>query len=214
VVGLVIVLLGSGPGSAGGVSTFRDEFRSSQPVPVTGRPLVAASAPTHPGTPPAWSTPRGSFVVSGAALIGGPTSSADTPSLAVVEASRPVHTIEARFDRVNGDLGVIFRYADPHNYWILVPAPSYATWNLYSVESGNTLFRGNTGFSGLGRGTATLKLSGTDIEVDVGRGPRAKLSSDVLAGSRGAGLIAFSGASPGRDSEPGRCVEFAMTVER
>jgi hypothetical protein len=213
VVGLVIVLLVAGSGHE--QSTFRDDFRSSRSATLSGRSLIATPPQRTPaGASPTWSTPRGSFIVAEKALTGGPTSSHETPSLAVVEISGTARMIVAHFDRLNGDLGVIFRYADPHNYWILVPARGYATWNLYSIESGNTLFRGNTGLSGLGNGTVTLKLSGADIEVDLGRRLKAKLSSKVLIRSPKAGLIAFAGASFGSDAEPGRCLRFAITVER
>lgn len=215
VVGLVIAWF-LVAGSGGNESTYRDNFVSSQLEELAGRSLVTSpTAPRQSGPPPTWSTPAGAFVVTGDGVVGGPTSSRDTPSLAVAKTSGAVRTVVAHFTRVDGDLGVIFRYADPSNYWILVPAKGYATWNLYSVESGNTRFRGNTGsLSGFGNGTITLKLSGADIEVALSPRLQTKLSSKVLVRAERAGLIAFAGASFGNDAKPGRCTYFAITVER
>lgn len=213
VVGFVILLLVAGSESGDNETTISDDFRTSRPELIAGRRLVASPSNPQGGKEvPTWSTPRGSLVLSGGRAAGDPASSEVTPSMAVVEAPGTPQMVEARFNRVTGDMGVIFRFADPLNYWMLRPAPQYATWNIFSVVQGTSQLMRNTGLSGLGSGTVTVKLSGADIEVELGAHLNTKLSSRVLSGSKGVGLIAFASISFGSQPVPAACTQFAVTL--
>lgn len=66
-------------------------------------------------------------------------SSSDTESVAV--ASLPGNVVGAVsmavFDAQSGS-GVVVRYQDPANYWLVTPHPSHGTWSLVKVENGTS----------------------------------------------------------------------------
>jgi hypothetical protein len=194
----VVGILAAGWGSGGNEATVRlsDDFNSSGFESLAGRQLSESPAPAagH-ALSRVWTVPIGSFVATRHIVVGGPTSSDRTPSMAVVKAPGALRQVAALFDPAGDGMGLVFRYRDARNFWMLVPLSHFGTWNLYATVNGKATFMGNTGLSGLGTGTVTVQLSGANIDVQVRRGLSRHLSSSLLAEARGAGLIAFANGS-------------------
>jgi hypothetical protein len=208
VVGVLAAGWGSGGNKATATVRLSDDFNSSGFESLAGRQLSESPTPAagH-AVSSAWKTPSGSFVTNRHSVVGGPTSSNRTPSVAVVEAPGTLRQVSARFDPVADGMGLVFRYRDARNFWTLAPLSHFTTWNVYATVNGKTTFMGNTGLSGLGTGSVTVELSGADIDVQVRRGLSWHLSSSLLAEARRAGLIAFADGSA-----PARCTEFMVTA--
>jgi hypothetical protein len=93
----------------------------------------------------------------------------DGRSLAVVDVGRSEGLAQVRIDEVASSAGLVVRYRDPSNYWVVEAVPGYATWTLAKVVDGTAQVVADSGASGtFGGTTLTARLQGDGIEVSLG----------------------------------------------
>lgn len=174
VAGVVIGALATGDSEEGGAPATFDGFDGSGAL--DGR--VTPEGLT-------WTVPVGAFEVDEG------TVAADdgVVSIAVLDIDRPLQRVDAEFDDVADAAGIVFRYRDQANYWSIVAAERFGTWNVNKVVQGEVSFMGNTGVGLSPEGTLEVRLSGPTIRVLVNRQERTALVDGDLQTASGAGLI-------------------------
>lgn len=85
--------------------------------------------------------------------------------------------------------GMVFRFQDDQNYWLLAPAPKYGTWVVNKYEAGTSTLVGNTGLASSAENTAVvLELSGSEIVVEVDGKQVASFDDPYLASATKVGF--------------------------
>ncbi len=151
-----------------------------------------------------WRAVSGRFIaIDGAAAV---AEVADEPAIAVIDGRSPVETITAAVSEPTLGSGIVFRYVDEENYWSLMAAPSYATWNPYKTVAGVPQFVQNTGLSyQSGESTLEISLSGSELVVQMNDNRVATSYDEDRSDGAGVGLISAAPAPDttrwnGRDS--------------
>ena len=175
VIAVVLVAAGSGSDGAGERSTF-DDFDER-----TGS-LAGTSTPEGF----TWEVPEGQFVVDDGSV----RASRGVKSLAVLDLGRVPETIDAEFGGIENGAGIMFRYADPANYWSVVAARDFGTWNILKVVNGAAKFVGNTRVGLSPDGSLEIRLAGPSIRVVVNGQERAAIVDGALQQATGSGLVA------------------------
>jgi hypothetical protein len=111
--------------------------------------------------------------------------------LAVTRLGTTEGLIQVTMPVVVNEGGIVFRYVDPANYWVVVGAPQYASWNLAKVVDGVATIVANTGLTPVDPFTTVgVLLADTHITVLVNGRPAATAVDPELAEGDGAGLYA------------------------
>jgi hypothetical protein len=107
-----------------------------------------------------------------------------------VPGSEPT-VISSRMQGVVRSSGLIFRYQDDQNYWSLVAAPEFGTWNLNRTTSGKTDYIANTqlGFNGADS-IVEVRLAATSISIYVNGQLSQQVVSPALVDAHGLGILA------------------------
>lgn len=126
-----------------------------------------SGALTRSTTDLAWSEPVGEWTVTDGGLMHtslvGPAA-----SVAVTETGSANGLVQLSFTTPADWAGLTFRYADPTNYWAIVGAPSFGTWNLLKVVDGESFDVGNVGAAPVAPGTIVgVFLDGDVISVAI-----------------------------------------------
>ncbi len=78
--------------------------------------------------------------------------------------------------------GLVFRFKDAKNYWMLTPAPKYGTWVLNKYTNGTATLVGNSGLASSAENTAVVvELAGPEITVKVDGKEVAQFTDPYLA---------------------------------
>ncbi len=156
------------------VKSVSDDFARADSTAQLGRP---------------WKTLSGGWgITGGEAYLARPSAGSN---LAVVSMESGDGRIEASVPSATEGAGIAFRVVDARNYWAVVAAPGYGTWNILRVEGGHTTFVGNTGLT-LQRATRAsigVRLTGDNILVTVNGNPAAGRKSDVFQSAPLVGLV-------------------------
>jgi hypothetical protein len=209
---LVLLLVGAGGFAAGWVfsSAQNDDAESSTlessvpladlfetgPGPLDGREVQGRAGAS-------WSDPSDSFVVAGGGVQASPDG--DSPVIALLEQSGSITSVRASYSAVAPQAGLVFRYQDEANYWMVVAAPDFGTWAISHVKDGTLTKIGDSGFA-LGS-TVEVIFVGSTIQVWIDGVLRETIHDGFLADSNLVGLVVAPG---GQDAI---CDEFfANTV--
>jgi hypothetical protein len=122
----------------------------------------------------------------------------DGQSLAVVDVGRSDGVAQVRVDKVGSGAGLVVRYRDPSNYWVVEAVPGYATWTLVKVVDGAARVVADSGASGtFGGTTLTVRLQGDQIEVSLGGEVSISVADSTFGEATSIGMAA-SGADAGQ----------------
>ncbi len=147
---------------------------------------------------PGWDQVSGTWGVQGGrAVLVRPDLGADV-SLAVVDLGAADATVSATAAGMGPGWAVVVRYAGPSDYWMVVAAPDFGTWNVVAVEGGERRQVANLGLSPAAAGTTvTVQLRGDRLKVFLDGSFRTSVTAPAGAGATGVGLAAV-GAALGR----------------
>jgi hypothetical protein len=105
-----------------------------------------------------------------------------SPVLAVTDLGWSDGAFSVSFPVVAEGAGLVFRYVDVGNYWVVRAAPAYATWNLERVVDGEVTVVGNTGLSAVDAATSVgVVAAGDAIVVLVNGRPLARTTDPTHA---------------------------------
>lgn len=91
--------------------------------------------------------------------------------------------------------GAVFRYTDLNNFWSLVAAPDFATWNVALVMDGTQVQTWPLGLVSLEPGTVvSVELIGSDIRIYIDNELLLTLNDTRLQEAPNAGLVAVAGS--------------------
>lgn len=109
------------------------------------------------------------LVTSGSFGVVGGRAKSTSPSDSVAVASLPGNDVGAVsmaiFDAKPGS-GLVFRYRDPSNYWIITPHPTHGTWSVVKVEAGNPSTLTETA-NAVGTENVTISVQTTNDDIVV-----------------------------------------------
>jgi hypothetical protein len=144
-------------------------------------------ASTSAGVP--WRVTGGNFLSDGHAALADP---ALKQTLAVVKMKGNVTRVRAHLKSIATGSGIVFRYADDRDYWSVVAAGQYGTWNINETIHGSTLYVGNTGGLDLNTkdSTVEVQLDGPTIRVLINGKVHSKMVIPDLQHANGVGMIA------------------------
>jgi hypothetical protein len=137
-----------------------------------------------------WRVRGGSFGVTDGGVAVQPRTPA-TPAVAAFEPRGTPTVITSNMRDIKSSSGLLFRYQDAQNYWSLVAAPQYGTWNVNKTAGGKTEFVSNTGL-GFTRSASILevRLADSSISVYVNGVLSQQVVSSSLQDARGVGILA------------------------
>ncbi len=138
-----------------------------------------------------WRVPSGSVsVADGSARVDPDPTATATPAIAVVDIGRPAGQVRSTIADASTGAGIVFRYVNGDNYWSVLAAPGYGSWNITKRVDGVDSFVANLVYTYSSDPTdVVLVLDGSSIEVTVGKGTRT-VADPALAYGSAAGLIA------------------------
>jgi len=88
--------------------------------------------------------------------------------------------------------GLVFRYRNEFNYWVVRSAPKFATWTVEKVLAGKVLSLGNLGSSPVSDGTTiSVLMQGAHLEFFVDGFRRRTITDSDLNNETLVGLSAF-----------------------
>lgn len=127
-------------------------------------------------------------------------------AIAVVDGGTGTRTLHVVLSQPCSGCGLVFRFRDRRNYWMVVEVPKFATFNLVKVTAGQPKAVGNTGLTTTKPGTKlAVRLNGTSVAVAVNGFQKLEVVDKELSTASGVGLVA--GAT---DATAGR---FAALLE-
>lgn len=88
-------------------------------------------------------------------------------------------------------MGMVFRYKDTSNFWVIARSAFYGTWGLYRIQNGVSTFIGNTALTPTGAGTTIrVEFEGSVIRVFADACLRLVVNDATYATATGVGLYA------------------------
>lgn len=119
------------------------------------------------------------------------TQDSDVRSIAVVDVGAINAEVSAQMGTVTAKSGLVFRFVDESNYWVVLAAPDTPSWNLKKVVGGEVIDVGNVGVARASDGTNVgVRFDGPEIEVLVEGRVRATFTDTAHQFGRLAGLTA------------------------
>jgi hypothetical protein len=111
-------------------------------------------------------------------------------SLLVTDGGSSNTVTSVRMPVVTTGSGVVFRYSNPFNYWMLRAARNVASWQVVKVIDGRTTIVGNTGFSPTSDGTLVGVASHDDGRIIISFNGKfqSSFAEPELADKRGVGV--------------------------
>ncbi len=137
-----------------------------------------------------WAIPSGDWrIVDGGVRHSGPIGT--LPSVAVTETGSANGLIQATFTEPADWAGLTFRYTDLANYWTVIGAPNFGTWNLSKVVDGESIDLGNVGAAPVTPGTVLgILLDGDRISISINAQTLLVVIDATHAEATAAGLYA------------------------
>ena len=113
-------------------------------------------------------------------------------ALATVKMEGTVTRVTGKLEAVASGSGLVFRYADPQNYWSITASVPYDTWNLSETVGGITNYVANTGSYSLHPKATTVevRLNGSNIVVVIDGTVAQRLTINDLRQANGVGMVA------------------------
>ena len=168
--------------------------------PRVGRAVIVDSFDTvGPEALPAhefeWGAAIGSWAAErGVARVVSPASEGGVPALVIAGTQTADGLVQVTMSQVTNGSGLAFRLKTAANYWALVAAPPFATWNLVKVVEGEAETVGNVGVAPVAAGTTIgVMLDGDDIRVMIDGRVRLTLSDRTHNDGTWIGLVAQGG---------------------
>jgi hypothetical protein len=116
----------------------------------------------------------------------------DPRTLAVIPMGGTDGTVDATVASMASGWGLVFRYANPFDYWYVSAVPAFATYNIVRVADGRDEVVGRTGLAEVAPGTKVeVALDGPVIEVSVDGALVYTTADDHAFGATRAGLISL-----------------------
>jgi len=138
----------------------------------------------------AWEPVTGTFAIEDGKAVVREANDKGPRTVTVIDIGATNGEIEATVGNATSGWGVVFRYANPFNYWYVQAAPEYGVLNVARMSGGQVQQIGATALAGLRPGTkVTVILTGANIEIEVDGTSVFTLTSDQLFGATRAGLI-------------------------
>jgi hypothetical protein len=112
------------------------------------------------------------------------------PSVATVDTGRSQGWVQVTASVLPTGTGVVFRYRDRANYWWVDVVPEFGVLNVYRLDRGVPVKMGATPLTSFANGsTITLRLRDNEITLFVDGFRSFSMTSPLLSGARGAGMI-------------------------
>jgi len=137
-----------------------------------------------------WKVEQGTFASQGGIATG--SASGTGPAFATVG---PKHfgSMKVSFAHVTTGSGIVFRYRDARDYWSVVAAREFGTWNIEKTVLGETTFVANTGNNLVSDGTTLeLRQHGSVFTLNVDGKPSMRVDDRAFLEQTRVGL--FSGS--------------------
>jgi len=113
-------------------------------------------------------------------------------NVAVVDMGSSDGRFRVTMSKVEAGSGLVFRYRNELNYWMLQAAPGVLTWNVRLIKDGAVVDIQNIGLSDTGDGaTVEVDMNGDNIEFFVNDKFASTLVDKTLADGRFVGFVAF-----------------------
>jgi hypothetical protein len=190
-------------------AALRSDYNGLQPVfDDFNRPDSSASLGSTP-TGTQWHAVKGTWgIKGGSAYI---AKAADHGrSMAVLPGRTGDGVLTLTFPAVAADAGLLFRYANPFNYWAVVAVPKYGTFNVLKVVNGKLHKLGGLEQSGARNGTSvSVHMSGSVLDFYVDGVLRRTVHDDDLETASSCGF-----AAGGKQARTVRWDNFDFVPER
>lgn len=119
------------------------------------------------------------------------TSDSVERSIATVALGASDAEISAQVGATGAKSGLVFRFADKDNYWMVLAAPAGPGWNVKKVVDGEVTDVGNLGVARASDGTNIgVRLVGSEISILVEGRVRATFTDETHQFARRAGVTA------------------------
>lgn len=117
-------------------------------------------------------------------------------SLALVDLGSGDGAVSITAAEVANGLGLVFRFEDAFNYWLLTASPDFGGWRLSRIEEGQVVDVAALPLTPTAPGTtAEVRFSGRDITVFLDGTEVRSLTDPALADATRVGLL-FQGGDP------------------
>jgi hypothetical protein len=128
-------------------------------------------------------------------------------SLAVLNVRTGNETLQVTMPRVATGSGVVFRFRNEFNYWMITASPKVATWVVQKVVSGNVTTVGSIGVAPAANGTTiSIQMRDADLNFSVNGRLRKNFQDSELAAEQYAGLVGF-----GKEAGEARWTNFVVS---
>lgn len=164
-------------------SRVSDDFDRPSTGPLDGEAPLGAQ----------WSSLGPGFdVADGVATVA--ESPAGEVTLAIIDPGWPDQSSGLTIENAAANAGLVFRFVDIFNYWSLVAAPDFGTWNLVLTIDGEPIETLPTGLS-FSEGPTRLSLvtEGPEIRVFIDGLPVLDLTDPTFDRASATGIIATAG---------------------
>jgi len=141
------------------------------------------------------------FSVSGTWGVTGGTAYVARPgngyNLSVVNMHTPDGNVQVTLKKLVAGAGLVFRYHNPFNYWLVSASPKLATWAVQRVENAKLVTVGDLGVVPVqDETTVSVRLSGPQITVAIDGQVRKSFVSGLYQGlyqsDTWAGLVGYT----------------------
>jgi hypothetical protein len=171
------LFLGSGGGKRSVTPTYSTAFAADRPT----------LDRTRFGGGLVWKVEQGTFASQDGIATG--SASGSGPAFATV---RPEHAgvLKVSFAQVTAGSGIVFRYRDARDYWSVVCAPEFGTWNIEKTVVGETSFVANTGNNLVTENTTIeLRQEGSVVTINVDGKPSMRIDDRAFVEQPRVGLL-------------------------
>lgn len=117
------------------------------------------------------------------------------PTIAVVDTTVPDLVVGITIDSAATGTGLVLRFQDLFNFWSVVAAPDYATWNLVLTRDGTVVESWPVGFASTASGTKlSVAAQGAEIRVLVDGALFLTVIDSTFQDATLAGIISTTGS--------------------
>lgn len=117
-------------------------------------------------------------------------------SLAVLNTHTGDGTVQVTMPKIAAGSGLVFRYRNVFNYWIMTASPKVATWVVQKVVDGKLTTVGGIGVApAIGGTVISVEMRGGVLSVSVNGQLRRTFSDGDLQGEPRVGLVGFAKAA-------------------
>jgi hypothetical protein len=119
-----------------------------------------------------------------------------TRTVAVADLGASDGAVSVTAASMANGFGLVFRFQDAFNYWLVVASPEFGSWRLQRLDEGHTVELGGIGLAPAEDGsTVEVRFEGRTITLFVDGLQRREVVDDALVDATGVGLLAEGPAS-------------------